>query len=84
MKRIYLDNASITPTRKEAIKEMMVYYGKEYGNPSSIHTEGVNAKKALEEARKTLALSINAHPDEIIFTASGTESNNIAILVIKC
>ncbi|MEK9184615.1 MAG: cysteine desulfurase family protein [Patescibacteria group bacterium] len=84
MKRIYLDNASITPTRKEAIKEMMVYYGKEYGNPSSIHTEGVNAKKALEEARKTLALSINAHPDEIIFTASGTEANNIAILGIKC
>ncbi|MCR4334220.1 MAG: cysteine desulfurase [Patescibacteria group bacterium] len=83
MKRIYLDNASITPTRKEVLKEMVKYYGYEYGNPSSIHTEGVNAKKALEEAKKSLAFSINAHSDEIIFTSNGTEANNLAILGMK-
>ncbi|MSR71507.1 MAG: cysteine desulfurase [Candidatus Taylorbacteria bacterium] len=79
MKRIYLDNASLTPIRKEVMKEMIKYSSCEYGNPSSIYTEGVNSKKATIDARKRVASVIGAHSDEIIFTGSGTEANNLAI-----
>jgi cysteine desulfurase len=82
-RKIYLDNASLTPT-DERVSSVVTKYIKDegagkYGNPSSIYTAGVEAKKALESARATCALAINAHKDEIIFTAGGTEANNIAI-----
>lgn len=79
MKTIYLDNASTTRTRKEVIKEMSKYFNERYGNPSSFHSKGLEAKTALENSRKKVAKIINAKPNEVIFTGSGTESINLAI-----
>lgn len=79
MKKVYLDNASSTKVDKRVMKKMTEYCVKEYGNPSSIHSFGLLAKKALEKARDEVALFLNAHSREIIFTSGGTESNNIAI-----
>jgi len=82
MKQVYLDHASITPTDRRVLKVIKKYYGMEYGNPSSIHSVGVKAKKVLEEARKKCAHFLRAHADEVIFTASGTEANVLAIVGI--
>jgi cysteine desulfurase len=79
MKRIYLDYASLTPIDPRVTREMKKYAAFSYANPSSLYKEGVAAKKALEEARQKVAEYLHAHPDEIIFTGGGTESNNIAI-----
>ncbi len=79
MKSVYIDNASITPTDKRVFKVMKKYYGVERGNPSSIHSVGVRARKVVDEARKKCAYFLRAHADEIIFTASGTEANVLAI-----
>ena len=79
MRRVYMDHASITPTDKRVLKVVKKYYGAEYGNPSSIHGVGVLAMKVVEEARKKCAHFLRAHSDEIVFTASGTEANVIAI-----
>ncbi|MEM4391182.1 MAG: cysteine desulfurase family protein [Candidatus Nitrosotenuis sp.] len=76
---IYLDHAASTPMRDEVIQEMMPYFKENYGNPSSIHRYGRMATKAIENARKRIADLINAHPDEILFTSGGTESNNTAL-----
>jgi cysteine desulfurase len=77
--RIYADYASITPTDPRVLHALREYYSKEYGNPSSLHKEGVAAKKALIEARKKCADLIKAHMDEIVFTGTGTEANNLAM-----
>lgn len=79
MKRIYLDNAAITPVDKKVLKEMVKYSKPEFANPSSLHVEGVNAKKVVNGARKQIADLIHGHADEIVFTGTGTEANNIAI-----
>lgn len=79
MKRIYLDYAATTPCDPEVIKAMEPYFFEKFGNPSSIHTFGQEAKKAIEDARQTVADSLGAKPEEIIFTSGGTESNNAAI-----
>jgi len=79
MKRIYLDNAATTPTDGGVRKEMSSFMKNNSGNPSSIHREGVLAKKAIENARVCIAKFFNARNNEIIFTGSGTEANNIAI-----
>jgi len=79
MKRIYLDYAATTPTDPQVLKAMEPYFFEKFGNPSSIHTEGQEAKQAIEEAREKLASSLGAKPEEIIFTSGGTESNNFAI-----
>lgn len=81
-KIIYLDNASTTPVNKEVKKLMDKYMMVEFGNPSSIHQMGVAAKKAIEGARGSVASSLNAHSDEIIFNSGGTEGNNAAIFGI--
>ncbi|MFC2142807.1 cysteine desulfurase family protein [Candidatus Aenigmatarchaeota archaeon] len=78
-KTIYLDNAATTPVRKEVKKEMDKYFSKEFGNPGSFNTLGLNASQSLSKARKKIAKIINAEPSEIIFTGSGTESINLAI-----
>lgn len=77
-KRIYADAAAATPLSRRSRRELVRLLGI-YGNAGAIHTEGVAAKKELEAARKVIADSIGAHTDEIIFTASGTEANNLAI-----
>ncbi len=79
-KRCYFDYASTTPLDPRVLKAMSPFLGASYGNPSSPHKEGVEARKAVEAARKQVASIIQCKPDEIIFTAGGTESNNLAIL----
>lgn len=79
MKKIYMDYAATTPVRKEVMKEMLPYFSDKFGNASSLHGFGVDAAKALEEARNAIAKSIGAQPEEIIFTSGGTEADNLAI-----
>lgn len=79
-KNIYLDHAATTPVRGEVLRAMMPYFEKQYGNPSSLYTLGVHAKEAIENSRKIIADCLSARPEEIIFTAGGTESVNLAIL----
>ncbi len=79
MKRIYLDYAATTPCDPEVLKAMEPYFFERFGNASSIHSFGQEAKKGLEDARATLASFIGARPEEIIFTSGGTESNNTVI-----
>jgi cysteine desulfurase len=79
MKRIFMDNASTTKVDPEVLKAMLPYFTKYYGNPSSIHAFGREARKAVDTARINVAKIIGAKDDEIIFTAGGTESDNIAI-----
>jgi len=79
MKRIYLDYAATTPVDKRVLKEMEPYFSEEFGNSMSLHSFGQTAKLALENSRAVLASLINAKPNEIIFTGSATESNNLAL-----
>jgi cysteine desulfurase len=76
-RKLYLDNAATTRTKKEVIDEMMQYFDVLYGNPSSqLYELGRKSKEAIEKARKTLADFLNADEKEIYFTAGGTESDN--------
>jgi len=80
MKRVYLDYAATAPTDPAVIKEMEPYFFEKFGNPSSIHSFGQEAKKAIENAREILAAFLGARPEEIVFTSGGTEADNFAIL----
>lgn len=79
MKPIYLDHSATTPIRPEVLEAMHPYFTDIFGNASSIHTFGQKAKKALEEARESVARLIGAQPSEIVFTSGGTEADNLAI-----
>jgi len=79
MKRIYLDYAATTPIDKRVVKVMLPYFEENFGNTMSLHSFGQEAKFALEQSRQILADLINAEPNEIIFTGSATESNNLAL-----
>lgn len=76
---IYMDNSATTPVNKEVLEEMLPYFSEKFGNASTLYRLGVNAKKALDKARKQVADLINAEPEEITFTSGGTESDNWAI-----
>jgi len=78
-KKIYLDYAASTPLDPKALKAMLPYLKKEYGNPSSSHTFGQEAKVAIEKARVRVAKFLNCQPLEVIFTSGATEANNLAI-----
>ncbi len=79
MKRIYLDYAATTPTHPEVIKAMTPYFTESFGNPSSIHSYGQEAKDDVERGRSKVATLIGAKNDEIVFTGSGTEADNFAV-----
>ncbi len=77
---IYLDHAATTPVRREVFEAMEPFFGPRFGNPSSMHRWGREARAALDAARERLARCLGAEPDEICFTSGGTESDNFAIL----
>lgn len=76
---VYADYAATTPVKPEVIEEMMTIYKSHFGNPSSIHSIGRDARRYLDESRRTVAKLLNAKPSEVIFTSGATESNNTAI-----
>ncbi len=78
-KLIYLDNAATTPIDPSVLKTMQPFWSKSFGNPSSLYKLGVEANNALTTARKKIASTLSARPEEIIFTAGATESINLAI-----
>ncbi|TWT09053.1 cysteine desulfurase family protein [Planomicrobium sp. CPCC 101079] len=79
MNRIYLDHAATSPMHPEVVSTFTEALGTVYGNPSSIHSTGRAARKALDDARRVFAKSINASDPEIIITSGGTEADNLAI-----
>jgi len=79
MSRIYLDNAATTKPAPEVIEAMLSCLRDSYGNSSSLHSFGLDARGLIESARRNMAVFINASPEELIFTGSGTESNNTVI-----
>ncbi len=78
-RKVYLDYAATTPTRKEVVDAMLPYFGGVFGNPSSIHNFGQEARNAVEKSRGTVARLLDCEPEEVIFTAGGSESDNLAI-----
>ena len=79
MKRAYMDHASATPVRKPVIEAMLPYFDKRFGNPSTVYDMGSEIKQVIEEQRAKVAGLIGARAEEIIFTSSGAEANNLAI-----
>jgi cysteine desulfurase len=79
MKRIYMDHSATTPVAPEVLEAMLPYFSEKFGNASSLHSFGLEAKEALEESREKVAGLLGAKPEEIIFTAGGTESDNLAL-----
>jgi cysteine desulfurase len=79
MKKIYMDNAATTPVDNAVLDAMLPYFSEKYGNASSLHSFGREAHEALDIARQNVATLLGAQEQEIIFTAGGTESDNIAI-----
>lgn len=77
--RIYFDNAATTSLDPQVLEAMMPYLTEKFGNPSSIYSYGRESRMAIENARKSVAKILNAHPAEIFFTSGGTESSNTAI-----
>lgn len=77
--KVYIDNGATTPVDKAVVKAMLPYFSEKFGNPSSLHFVGEEAKRVLEESRAVIAKAIRAKPEEIIFTSGGTESDNLAI-----
>jgi cysteine desulfurase len=79
MKKVYLDNAATTSIYPEVVQEMMKVLQEDFGNPSSSHSFGRQAKSVLEFSRKSIAKALNASSQEIIFTSGGTEANNLIL-----
>lgn len=76
---MYLDHNATTPVHPEVVKAMLPYFGERFGNPSSVHSFGQEAKRALDEARGVVAAAVGARPDEVVFTGGGTEADNMAV-----
>jgi len=78
-RNIYLDHGASTPVREEVVAKMLPFWTLDYGNPSAVHKFGQTASRALEAARQSVAESLNASADEIVFTGCGSESDNLAL-----
>ena len=76
---IYLDHAATTPLRAEVLEAMLPYLTEYHGNPSSLHADGRRARQGLDEARETIVAILGAKPRELVFTASGSEADNLAV-----
>ncbi len=79
MKRVYLDNASATPVRKEVVEAMLPYFDEHFGNPSTVYDMGSRIMQVIDEQRAKVGQLIGAKAKEIIFTSSGAEANNLAV-----
>jgi len=79
LRKVYLDHSATTPVRSEVAELVLRYMTDTFGNPSSVHGFGREARKGVEEARERVASLINADPREIVFTSGGTEADNLAI-----
>jgi cysteine desulfurase len=77
---VYLDHAATTPIREEVLAAMQPFFGPRFGNPSSVHRWGREARTALDEARERVGRCLGASPDEIVFTSCGTEADNMALI----
>ena len=77
---VYLDYNATTPVAPEVAEAMLLYLAEHFGNPSSSHPYGRKAAQAVREARESVALLLGAAADEIVFTGSATEANNLALL----
>jgi cysteine desulfurase len=77
---VYLDHAATTPVRGEVLEAMQPFFGARFGNPSSMHRWGREARTALDEARERLARCLGAASDEVVFTSCGTEADNMAVI----
>ncbi|MFH1788592.1 MAG: cysteine desulfurase family protein [Candidatus Altiarchaeota archaeon] len=77
--KVYLDHGATTPVDPAVVEAMLPFYGEKFGNASSLHGWGREAKSALEDSREKIASRINASPEEIIFTSGGSESDNLAL-----
>lgn len=79
MNPIYLDYNATAPIDPEVAEAMQPYLFEQFGNPSSSHWYGKRTQRAVEQARQQVATLLNCHPDKVVFTSGGTESNNYAI-----
>src|SRR2546426_9498801 len=79
MNRVYLDHNASTPVHPEVLAEMLPYFAEVFGNPSSIHAFGREARDGLDRARERVARFLRVSPQEIVFTSGGTESDNFAV-----
>lgn len=79
MREVYLDHAATTPVAPEVLAAMLPCYGERFGNPSSVHHRGEAARDAIDVARGRVAALVGATPEEIVFTATGSEANNLAL-----
>src|SRR3972149_6424273 len=78
-RRVYLDHNASTPVHPEVVQAMLPYFGERFGNPSSIHGFGRDAREGVEIARERIAKFLRAGKEEILFTSGGTESDNLAV-----
>src|SRR5262245_3314563 len=78
-REVYADHAATTAPAAEVVAAMEPYWGARFGNPSSVHHRGEAARQAVEDARAQVGTSIGAGPEEIVFTATGSEANNLAL-----
>src|SRR5437588_12673482 len=79
LRRVYLDHSATTPVDPRVMEAMMPYLTGKFGNPSSVHFFGQEARAAIDQARRDVADLIGSRPNEIVFLSGGTEANNLAI-----
>ena len=79
MRRVYFDHSATTPVDRRVVEAMLPYLTEKFGNPSSVHFYGQEARAAVDRARREVASLVGARPNELVFLSGGTEANNLAI-----